>query len=200
MFLDSSNPIPIYEEIDFDNNDIPFGLPQARRENQFGSIRCEKIEFVPHGHTTHLETGDHLKATAVTACLPLCLSEPLYTQIIDPDSGFEIKEGVQFVVIKTRNPKKRDFQGVNAEIIGKIIATTSVKVIGINEPSFDPEYDDGELLAHRKAFRHGLYLVEMLNLSSNNLNLNEFYHCLLNIFRFSRTDAYPCSPILYPLK
>ena len=42
--------------------------------------------------------------------------------------------------------EKGGFKGVNAETIEQIIRTTGFKVTGINEPSFDPECDDGKIL------------------------------------------------------
>lgn len=199
MIFDIKNPIPIYSEIDFDNKDLPFCLSQATRENKFQSVRCERIEFIPHVHGTHLETSDHINTSSVIESLPLSLSEPLFTQIIDIEE-FEIKEGVEFVIINKLYPKMNGFSGVDVSVIKKIIATSSVRVIGINEPSFDPEFDDGNLLAHKAAFKKdGIYLVELLNLSSG-VELNEFYYCLMNISRLTKTDAYPCSPILYPMK
>lgn len=205
MLFDLKNPIPIYSEIDFDfdrdNKRVPFGLSQAKRGNFPQSLRCEIIEFIPHVHTTHLETSDHINTSSVIGCLPMSFSEPLYTQIIDIESEFKIKEGVEFVIIKKLNPKMNEFSGVDVNVIEKIILKSSVKVIGINEPSFDPEFDNGALLAHKTAFKkEGICLVEMLNLSSLAVELNEFYYCLMNIFRFSNADAYPCSPILYPMK
>ena len=198
LTIDFLNPIPIYTEINFNNKTIPFNLLPAERFNVFNSLKCERIDFIPHGHVTHLETKDHLKQENITESLPLNLSRPLLTQVIDPESEFTIREDVEFVIIKKMEPKMNEFRGVDAAVIGKI-SESNVKVIGINEPSFDPENDNGKLLAHKIAFANGIYLVEMLDIPIK-VEINEFYYCLMNIFRFSKTDAYPCSPILYPMK
>lgn len=201
MRIDWKKPIPIYSEIDFDNNNLPFKLSQAKRENCFDDLKCEKVEFIPHVHTTHLETKDHLSPENVKECLSLSLSEPLLTQVIDPETEFDIEENVQFVILNKSNPEMIGFGGINPEVIERISSNTSVLVIGINEPSFDPENDGGKLLAHKAAFSKNIYLIEMLNFSDDKkVEINNLYYCVLNIFRFSRTDAYPCSPILYPLK
>lgn len=203
MLFDLKNPIPIYSEIDFDTKtQVPFSLSLAKRGSLCKSLRCERFDFIPHVHTTHLETSDHINRSSVIGPLPLSLSEPLFTQIIDPASEFEIKDGVEFVIIKKSDPQMRGFSGVELDVLEKIVGgVSSVKVIGINEPSFDPEFDNEKLLAHKTAFKKdGIYLVEMLNFPPSTIGLNEFYYCLMNIFRLTKTDAYPCSPILYPLK
>lgn len=116
-------------------------------------------------------------------------------------------EKVRFLIIKKESPRQIEFEGVNDELIEKVFRKfPRVEVIGINEPSFDPEFDSGKLLAHRKAFfrsrTKSIYLVESLNLNHVYDGDGEKgnYYCFLNLYRFgSSSDAYPCSLVLYPI-
>lgn len=214
---DFSNPIPIYQKIEFEleSKFIPFGLEGAKRTNLFKNIKCEKLEIIPHAHGTHLESKSHLTSSTEkeNEPIPLSLNGPLLTKIVSIKSMNKLElesenEKVQFVIIKKEAPKRREFEGVNVEVIDEIFNKfPKVELIGINEPSFDPEFDEGKLLAHRKAFyvrNKPIYLVESLDLSRIfDIDIKDderIYCCFLNLYRFGlSSDAYPCSPMLYPV-
>ena len=107
---------------------------------------------------------------------------------------------MQFIILKKRNPKKRQFEGISVEFLQKVLQKYSnIILLGINEPSFDPEEDHGAMLAHKFVFNcyKNVYLVELLSL--DNVDCGDYY-CLLNLFRYSSlSDAYPCSPVLYKI-
>lgn len=195
FFIDFDNPIPIYQEIDFESDKVPFGLSKAKRQNAFIGLRCEKLEIITHAHVTHLETKSHLGFSLEH--LPLSLNEPLLTKIITNDNDNDCDcdgENIQFLIIKKSSPKKLKFEGLSSvdQILKKYPNTF---VFGINEPSFDPEIDKS-MLNHYNIFNHNkfVYLVEMLNLDNV---IPGRYYCFLNLFRYGLTDAYPCSPVLY---
>lgn len=199
LFIDFDNPIPIYQEIDFESDEVPFGLSKANRNTNFVGLRCEKLEIIPHVHVTHLETKSHLGGAL--ECLPLSLNEPLLTKIITEDDDEYENESdnmqIQFLIIKKHNPKKRNFEGIN--LVDQILKKyPNTFVFGINEPSFDAE-DAIEMSVHKRFFNHNVhevivYLIEMLNLDHV---MPGRYYCFLNLFRYGLTDAYPCSPVLY---
>jgi hypothetical protein len=201
-FINFCDPIPIYQEVAFEAEEIPFDLPRAKREiekegeGKSSDLRWEKIEIIPHSHVTHLETKGHLDG--ILEKPPIYLNEPLLTRIIDENAVFSegADENVQFVIIKKGSPKKRKFTGLNLEIIGEILKKyPKILVLGINEPSFDPEEDDGSVSAHKLVFEFKkMYLIELLNLEYVKPGR---YYCFLNLFRYGLTDAYPCSPVLY---
>lgn len=233
LSVDFSDPISIYQEIDFDaeSDQIPFCLSKAKRgggEGSFKFIKCEQFDIIPHAHVTHLETKSHLVCNNLEF-LPLSLNEPLLTKIIDINevSNESPNENVQFIILKNRISKKRNFEGVKVEIIKQVLEKyPKIIVLGINEPSFDAERDDCVMSAHKFLFNYKeIYLIELLNLdevepiSNNNNNNNNngsnsnnnnngsnsninnnyyyYYYCFLNLFRIGLTDAYPCSPVLY---
>lgn len=198
-FIDFSNPIPIYQCINYDESDIPFNLPKPKRENIFDNLRCERLEIITHAHMTHLETKSHILMDTEIEELPLSLNEPLLTKVVDIDT---VKDelpnlDIKFVILKKQKPKKRNFDGVPVEVIENLLDKyRNVMALGINEPSFDPEQDNGAMLAHTRFFRKNeTYLVEFLNLEGLN---SGFYYCFLNLSRnIGLSDAYPCSPVLY---
>ena len=202
MFIDFNNPIPIYQEIDFESEEIPFGLQQARRENLYEGLRCENLNIITHAHVSHLETRSHLGGSVEH--LPLSLNEPLLTQIVKEEDdelseSEDLVEKVQFVIIKKSFPAKRNFKGVNLNFIEKVLEKyPNIVAFGINEPSVDPEDDGGLMLAHRTIFDNitnkKIYLVELLSLDKVDSGI---YYCFLNLFRYGLTDAYPCSPVLF---
>ena len=208
--IDFSNPIPIYKEIEFERESkfIPFELEGAKRTNLCKNLKCEKIEVIPHAHGTHLESKSHLSHEKENEAIPFSLNGPLLTKIVNIKTIDELEyenERVRFVIIKKESPRQREFEGLNDELIEKVFNNfPKIEVIGINEPSFDPEFDSGKLLAHRKAFfrtrAKSIYLVESLNLDHVCDGDMGTYYCLLNLYRFgSSSDAYPCSPVLYPI-
>lgn len=199
--IDFSNPIPIFREIDFECEKNPFGLPKAQKSNLLKSPCCESIEFIPHAHTTHLETPRHINADSPLNDLPLNLNRPLFTIIVSENVELDVDpdERVELVIIKKDDPIITGFKGVAPEMIKRIIDNfPNVEIIGTNEQSFDPEDDGGAMLAHKIAFEK-VYLVEVLDLDSIQSSQNAFYYCFLNLFRFGKTDAYPCCPMLYPV-
>lgn len=199
MSIDYSNPIPIYREIDFKCEQNPFALSKAHKSIILRNPRCEEIKFIPHAHTTHLETPLHVNVDSLLNSLPLTLNNALYTVVLDYDDLqiASTDERVEFVIIRKNQPKMIGFEGFDPSIIGNIIkAFPNLEIIGINEPSFDPEDDNGAMLVHRLAFEKGIYLIELLNLDATPSNM---YYCFLNLFRFGRSDAYPCCPVLYPI-
>ena len=210
LFVDFKKPVPIYKEIDFnaESDQIPFNLPKAKRGRgggtNFNYLKCENFEIIPHAHVTHLETKSHLYGNNLVEPLPLSLNEPLLTKIIDinqiSDEITNENENVQFIILKKRITKKRNFEGVNIEIIKQILEKyPKIIVLGINEPSFDPEQDDCLMSAHKFLFNYKeIYLIELLNLEEIKSS-NFYYYCFLNLFRLGLTDAYPCSPVLYPI-
>jgi len=208
LTIDYSNSIPIYQEINFSNsNPESFQLPAAVRTSLCSKIRCESFKIIPHVHGTHLEGESHVDLTKSNERPPLSLSQPLITTIIEYEEIKERKtsnysnESVQFVIIKKAHPKRSGFEGVDPKVVDELfLRFPKIQVIGVNEPSFDPENDNCSLRAHKRAFANGngnIFLVELLDLSSSSLYLNRLYTCFLNLYRFGVSDAYPCSPILY---
>ena len=198
--INFNDPIPIFSSINFDTENVPFGFEKAQRRNILQNLHCEELKFIPHCHTTHLETKDHLNPPKIGECgeLSYDLNAPLITKIREEFVDMKFDEKVQFIIYKKENPRIKGFEGISPKLMAEIIEKCpNLKVIGINEPSFDPEEDDGLMISHKLAFKNGIYLIELLDLSRD-VNCSHEYCCFLNIFRFTiSTDAYPCCPVLY---
>lgn len=204
LFVDYSNPIPIFHEIYFDREKNPFGLTSAKRVECCKSLRCEKIEFIPHSHSTHLETDCHINLFQTPAELDFNLSRPLMTKIITFGEDLKTRkwdEMVEFLIFKKIRPKmESDFEGIPIDFLQRAARLhPKAFVFGVNEPSFDPEIDGGKMRAHKEVFssRDSRYIIEALNLDLVPSDSSKYYYCFLNIFRYGKSDAYPCSPILY---
>jgi hypothetical protein len=203
-WIDFRKPIPIYSEIDFtDKCPQVFNLPRASQRCLTCTVRCASLQIIPHAHGTHLEGRSHVDLSVENARPALNLNGPLITTIIDYERPVDtwFKDTVQFLIIKKRTPKLVGFRGINPEFMKHILMEyPNISVLGINEPSFDPEQDEGRLLAHKVAFSSpDVHLVEFLDLNNSKAKSGLMFHCFLNLYRFGVSDAYPCSPVLYEI-
>lgn len=204
--MEVTDIIPIFERPDFNATNTTscfFGLPHPKRdiiyslnENGTGCV-CEKFQIIPHAHGTHIESASHVLNEQYSIpsylCLPLVTS--ILTDINDVNSTFE---QVTFVILKS----DFDSNGFDASIIPKLLHYfPNLRILGTNKQSFDPEYDNGLLSFHRSYFaaRPKNFLVELLNLQDERIEIKKEYYCLLNPYFISEcTDALPCSPVLIP--
>lgn len=113
------------------------------------------------------------------------------------DNFCETFDDVKFLILK--DPTCAN--GFSTEIIPKIFAHfPNLLVLGTERPSFDPEQDGGILQFHRQYFTlyPDNFLVELLNLEDERIELKTKYFCLLNPYFIADTDAIPCCPVLIP--
>lgn len=192
--------IPIFKTPTWNGGETVFALKEpAKKSIHFPGCICDEICLIPHAHGTHIEGRGHIMREFHD--FPLSLAEPIQTIILDEGGEVGGSDSVPFVMIRKENPKMKSFQGIDTNYIPRLIESfPSLCILGINEPSFDPEFDEGRLEFH-KAFFDSLpdgYLVELLDFSNGRIECNYMYECNLNPYFITETDAIPCCPILYP--
>jgi len=163
--------------------------------------QCQEITIIPHAHGTHVESQAHTDGIAVD--FPMRINAPLLAKVVTfvHDNLSALDADVQFLVFKKKSPRMKGFAGLDPDLVEAIRSVyPAVFILGIDEPSFDPEHDGGELKFHRRWFQNsGSFLVELLDLTNISDSNNYYHYCLMNAVLWAGTDAIPASPILYPI-
>lgn len=144
-------------------------------------LECSRMTFVPHAHTTHIESAEHLRM-AGTQTKALCDQLPsTMTCSVWPRAA-----EAEVVIIPSNLL-------CLFTVMQAILRCEKLRIVATDAVSLDPPNDGGALLSHRAlwSFKPKVLIIELCDKYAIDRMNSDTYNCHISVFPFWQSDAVP---------